>query len=86
MKRKHHVLLYFLEFGVLCLGFAFLLTVNLNFFRQIITLSVILTSYVLIGLLHHGTHHDITVKVVLEYILISALLLALFVFLNITRI
>lgn len=86
MKRKHHTLLYFIEFGLIGLGFAFLLTMNMTFETQLVTLGGILAVYILIGLMHHNSHHDINTKVVLEYILVSALLFALFIFLNITRI
>lgn len=86
MKKKHHIFLYFFEFGLLGLGFAFLLTTQMAFVYQLLTLGFILASYVLIGLMHHNSHHDITTKVVLEYILISAVICALFIFLNVTRI
>lgn len=84
--RRQHITIYVAEFFLISLGFAFLLTSQLTFYNQMAVMLFILSLYVVIGLLHHNKHHDITLKVVLEYILISALLFALFVFLNITKI
>ena len=83
--KKHHSILYFVEFIVIGIGFAFLLTASMPIYSQLFVLGSILALYVAIGLFHHNTHHDIHVKVVLEYILVSALIFALFVFLNISR-
>ncbi len=85
MKKKH-VVLYLVEFTLLGFGFAFLLLANLAFILQLSLLGGLLLFYTVIGLVHHNSHHDITIKVVLEYILISVLIIALFIFLNISRI
>lgn len=85
MKKKH-VVLYLVEFTLLGFGFAFLLLANLAFLFQLGLLGGLLAMYAAIGLFHHNSHHDITIKVVLEYILISVLIFALFIFLNISRI
>jgi hypothetical protein len=84
--RKHHLLLYFIEFAIVGGGFALLLSFNFSLPLQLLILTFILGLYIVVGLIHHKTHRDINLKVVLEYILISALVFALFVFLNITRI
>ncbi len=83
--RKNHTLLYFFEFALIAGGFAFLLAVKLPLYTQSWVLALILVSYMILGLFHHGKDHDINAKVVLEYILVSALIFALFVFLNIQR-
>jgi hypothetical protein len=83
--KKHHNILYFFEFGLIALGFAVMLVIQMTIYYQLLLLGIILTIYIAIGLFHHNTHHDITIKVVLEYILISAIIFALFVFLNISR-
>lgn len=83
--KRHHIILYFVEFSVIGLGFAVLLITSLTIYYQLLMLGFILAIYILIGLFHHKTHRDITMKVVLEYILISALVFALFVFLNTQR-
>jgi len=84
--RNNHTLLYLVEFLIIGGGFALILTMPLTFYTQLFVLGAVLFLYIAIGLMHHRTHHDIGVKVVLEYILVSALIFALFVFLNITRI
>lgn len=84
MKRQH-TLLYVIEFFLIGGGFALLLILKLTFYNQIWMLGFILLSYIVIGIFHHGKHHDIHPKVVLEYILISALIVALFIFLNLSR-
>lgn len=83
--KRHHSILYFFEFGVIALGFALMLVVSMTIYYQLLLLGILLTLYILIGLFHHNSHHDITMKVVLEYILISAIIFALFVFLNTSR-
>lgn len=83
--QKRHTLLYFIEFGIIGGGFAFLLGVRLPVYTQFWVLGLILVLYMVIGLFHHGKHRDINTKVVLEYILVSVLIFALFVFLNISR-
>jgi hypothetical protein len=83
--RKHHSLLYFIEFAIIGSAFAFLLAFPMLFYRQLLVIGLALFMYMVIGLLHHRTHHDIGMKVVLEYILLSALVFALFVLLNISR-
>ncbi len=84
--KKNHSILYLIEFAIIGSGFALLLSYKMTFYSQMLTLLVILTIYTIIGIIHHGKHHDIHPKVVLEYILVSALMFALFVFLNISRI
>ncbi len=83
---KNHTILYFFEFALIGGGFAFLLAVKLSLYTQSWILALILLSYIVLGLVHHGKDHDITTHVVLEYILVSVLIFALFVFLNIVRI
>ena len=83
--KRHHGLLYIIEFLIIGSGFAFLLTIPFPFYTQLSILLLILIIYVVTGLLHHRTHHDISIKVVLEYLLIGALVFALFIFLNIAR-
>lgn len=82
---KNHTLLYFIEFGIIGGGFAYLLSVKLPIYSQFLVLALLLIFYIVIGLLHHSKHRDINTKVVLEYILVSTLVFALFVFLNISR-
>lgn len=85
ITRKHHLLLYFIEFLIIGMGFAFLLTFPMPFYSQLAAVAIILCVYNIIGLLHHRTHHDVSVSVVLEYVLISTIIFATFIFLNISK-
>lgn len=82
---KNHSILYILEFILIGGGFSYLLATSLPIYTQLFVLALILIIYLGIGLSHHNKHHDIKLKVVLEYMLISALVFSLFVFLNISK-
>lgn len=79
MEKKHTVY-YFFEASILGFGFLALLILDLAFMLEIIALSCILLFYIIMGLIHHKVNHDIHVKIVLEYILISVLIFSLFLF------
>ena len=85
MKRKN-IVAYIFEFMIIGSGFAFILALNPPIFTQIFILATILLIYIIFGLIQHKRHNDIHLKVVLEYILVSAIIFALFIFLNISRI
>lgn len=85
-KHTHHRLIYVLEFIIVGGGFALILTYPMKFMSQVLVLAGMLLIYMTLGLLHHRNHHDIKAKIVLEYILVSALVFAIFIFVNITRI
>lgn len=84
MKRQHGSL-YLIEFVIIGGGFALLLSLSLPFYSQLLIIALMLVLYSAVGLLHHKKHRNITSKVVLEYTLISVLILTLFIFLNITK-
>jgi len=84
MKRKH-LMVYLIEFAIIGGGFALLLAVSFPIYQQLTVLAGILFLYILVGLAHHKMHRDFHVKVMLEYILISAIIFSLFIFLNISR-
>ena len=83
--KRHHVNLYLIEFVIIGGGFALLLSLSLPFYSQLLIIALMLVLYSAVGLLHHKTHRNITSKVVLEYTLVSVLILTLFVFLNIAK-
>lgn len=74
---KNHMLYYLSLIVMLSLGF------SLIYMRtdspQIQKVAFMLTAfcYVLWGIVHHLVHHDMSVRVVLEYVLIGALGIAL---------
>lgn len=83
---RQHLAIYIIEFVIIGGGFSFLLAFNPPIYSQFIVMFLILTLYIGVGLFHHNRHHDMHLKVVLEYILVSAVIFALFIFLNIGRI
>lgn len=81
MNKKRHINYYFVE--VLVLGLGFFAVYLLESLRsQIIGVSILVTLYVLMGVLHHYMEHDIKRKIMLEYIIVSVLILSLFIFLK----
>lgn len=83
--KRHHGSFYLIEFVIIGGGFALLLSLSLPFYSQLVIIALMLILYSTVGLLHHKTHLNITSKVVLEYTLVSVLILTLFVFLNISK-
>lgn len=81
---EHHAY-YFIKFLVLILGFLLIALFSFNLLFQFMTLVFLLISYIAIGLIHHQINHDLSSKIVIEYILVSSLILTAFLFLNITR-
>ncbi len=84
-KILGHSWYYFVELLVLLFGFGLLFVLGSNIQIQLTVLAIILATYIGLGVLHHKIHHDLHPKIVVEYILISVLIFAAFVFLNITR-
>ena len=74
--RYYFSLFFILFFGILAL-------INSSYSRQLQMLVVVSTSflYVLLALLHHYLEHDLTAKIVVEYILIGSLGIAAFMLL-----
>jgi hypothetical protein len=85
-KEYNHIFFYLFEILVIGGGFILLLSFPFTFSQQLLILASILFVYIVAGLIHHKQHFDIKTKVVLEYILISVLIMTLFVFLNSVRI
>lgn len=84
--NREHLTFYALEFLVIGFGFAAILYFDVNVLTQILMLIGLFIAYTFVGVFHHAMHNNISSKVVLEYILISVLLIVLFVFVNISRI
>lgn len=80
-----HVPFYIIEILILGAGFTLLSNMELVLQDQLVILFGMLAVYVMLGLIHHKINNDIKGRIVLEYILMSGLILALFLFLNITR-
>ncbi len=83
MLKKHHGFYYFAELLVILVGFFSIYMLRYDFILQEITLILVLVIYSILGILHHSLHHNLRLKIVIEYTLISILIFACFKFLNI---
>lgn len=81
-----HFGFYIGELFVLVGGFALLLTLNIHLVVELLILIFMLLLYVTLGIFHHRVDHDIKPKIVLEYLLISGIIVALFLFISTPRI
>lgn len=79
--KKPHINYYFIETLILGLGF-FIVFMLSSFQQQIIGLILVTMLYGIMGFTHHYLHHDMNKKIMLEYIIISILVLSLFIFLK----
>jgi hypothetical protein len=80
MKNKNHFW-YYTSLVVILLMSALLLMLNLgNKELQIIIFTVTAVFYVAWGILHHLLNHDLSFKIVLEYVLFAALGISLIFF------
>lgn len=77
---------FFIEFVILLLGFSIITVFSFDLSVQAMFVVVTLIFYITFGLLRHHAQHDLSHKVMIEYILISALILILFTFWNVGRI
>ena len=85
MQKIPHQVYYLLELLALFLGFFFIFLLSPNFKLQIAALVILLILYTILGIVHHGVHHTLKRKILLEYVLVSAVILSAFLFLNISK-
>ncbi len=81
-SRVPHAFYYLLELIVLLGGFFSIYMLSFSFNLQLLTLVIVLMFYVLMGVFHHAIHHNLRTKIVIEYLLISILIFAVFLFIN----
>jgi hypothetical protein len=86
MKKISHSIYYLIELVVLVAGFFVTYLLSFNFKLQEVMLAIVLVFYTLIGIVHHSSHHTLKRKIVIEYVLISILIFAVFIFLNTSKI
>lgn len=89
MKRRElywRIGYYGVELAILILGYSLILFFSFDFSVQVMFLIITLMFYIAFGVLRHQAEHDLKAKVVIEYILISVLIVIAFLFLNIGRI
>ena len=85
-KIQSHILLYIFEMIILAVGFILILNIDFTFWTQFFILTCLLLFYVFLGLIRHTRDHDISYKVVIEYVSIALIIALLFVFINVSRI
>lgn len=85
MGKRRHFTYYFLEFGILLVGFILVAAFSYRIYLQLLFLLVTLISYIAMGVIHHEIHHSMKIKIMVEYALVSLIILAAFIFLNSTR-
>lgn len=86
LKNIPHQFYYLLELGVLLSGFFLIFLLSFSFLFQLAALLLVLVFYSILGIFHHKLHHTLKAKIVIEYVLVSAVLLAVFLLLNIGKI
>lgn len=79
---SRHINYYIFEAAILGLGFFAVYALSLPFTYQMFLIAGLVLLYSVMGIIHHSVKHDIHAKIVLEYILISALVFSIFLFLK----
>lgn len=85
-SKLPHQAYYVVELVVIVSGLFSVYLLSFNFILQTATLALVLIFYALMGIMHHKLHHTLRSKIVIEYFLISILVFACFIFLNIGKI
>jgi lipopolysaccharide export LptBFGC system permease protein LptF len=80
-KINEHVLYYISLVIIFALGSLLISSVAPNKLLQLLIFILIAVFYVIWGILHHLINHEITSKIVVEYILIGVLGIAIMFFL-----
>lgn len=83
MKKKtsfEHRLYYFFIILVLATGITMVLRAETRQ-EQLVMIGLTVLSYSLIGIVHHFANHNLTVKIMVEYVLIGFLGFGFFFFL-----
>lgn len=83
MRNKHiHINYYIIETFILGIGFFLIHSFLPSYASQTNALALLLGIYVVMGVSHHVLEHDMKMKVMVEYILISVLVFFVFTFLK----
>lgn len=72
-KFKKHLGYYISLIAILSLGLILILLTSSNVRAQTIIISLTVFFYVLWGVVHHLINHELTLRIVIEYVLIGAL-------------
>lgn len=76
-----HFTYYIILISILLLGT--FLAINLSFNKQLQMMAIVLTAllYAGGGIFHHALHHDLSTKIVVEYVLMGSLGITIVAFL-----
>lgn len=80
-----HKTYYIAESILLLVGFSAAAYFSNQMKMQIAFIITTLVGYVVLGTIHHKTHHGLKAKIVVEYLLVALLVAAAFLFLNSSR-
>lgn len=83
MLKLPHQVYYLIELLILLGGFYIVYRLSGDYNLQEWVFIGVLAAYTLFGIYHHKLHHTLRVKIVVEYILVSTLILACFLMLHI---
>lgn len=72
-KLRSHLAYYFSLITILALGLILIFLTRPNIFLQALVILVMVIFYVLWGILHHLINHELSLRIVVEYVLIGAL-------------
>lgn len=78
---KKHLGYYLSLITILVLGLALVLLASPNIDLQVIITLLTVFFYILWGLFHHLTNHELTAKIVIEYVLVGVLGVSILFFL-----
>lgn len=81
MTKRKHFWYYTLLASVLMLGLFLIVGIKIDKTFQLLAFIGITLAYIVIGIVHHKTEHDLHTKVVIEYILMGLLGIAIMFFL-----
>lgn len=79
LDRKH-ILHHFILFGIIILAIGVMAIVQGNRSMQFATVLGFSVVYCLYGLTHHALEHDLTIRIVIEYVLVAFLVISAFFF------
>lgn len=82
-KFKKHFGYYLSLSAILLLGIVLVVLTSPNIKTQSLVISLTVFFYILWGILHHLINHELSARIVIEYVLIGALGLAVLFFMTV---
>jgi hypothetical protein len=79
-KLKTHLAYYISLLTILCLGLFLVILTSPNIIQQSLVILMTVFFYVLWGVVHHLINHELTARIVIEYVLIGGIGVALLFF------